>query len=68
MIIETNIKSSATEEKEGKKVFKKSLRLNKETIRELRDSDLKRVVGGDDSNPDVRKASLLCVSTGCGAY
>ena len=60
MIIETNIKSNATEEKEGKKVFKKSLRLNKETIRELRDSDLRRVAGGGGMYTNYN-----CVSGGC---
>ena len=48
---------------EQKKSFGKKLRLSKETIRELRDSDLKAVAGG---KPGTTTMCSGCGGGGCG--
>ena len=78
MKIRTNIKSGAItanhNEKingddnvsmESKKTFVKKLRLNKETIRELKESDLKKVAGGDEAEacPSIRASCLPTCNT-----
>ena len=46
---------------EQKKTIGKKLRLSKETIRELRDSDLKAIVGGALNNSAISR----CWASGC---